>query len=248
MHKVYFRFYEELNDFLPLEKRKIRFEHIYLDRTSVKDMIESVGVPHSEIDLILVNNESVDFTFIVNDGDDISVYPMFESIDISNIQHLRAKPLRKPKFILDVHLGKLTRYLRMLGIDSSYRNNYLKEELIKSSLVEKRTILTKDRNLLKRNEVTHGYWIRNEDSTEQVKEVIQRFDLKNEIKEFTRCLDCNQPLQMVNKSEIEKELPPKVIEFHKEFYRCTICQHNFWKGSHYLGMKKIIESFTTGNS
>jgi hypothetical protein len=94
--KAAFRFYEELNDFLPADKKKIRFDHEFIDRTSVKDMIESLGVPHSEIDMILVNGRSVDFNHLVQDGDDISVYPVFESIDISDIQHLRKSPLRLP--------------------------------------------------------------------------------------------------------------------------------------------------------
>ena len=120
MKTVYFRFYEELNDFLPSEKRKTRFEHHFINRTSVKDMIEAFGIPHTEIDLILVNGKSVDFNYVINDGDNVSVYPVFESLDISDVQHLRPKPLRKPKFILDVHLGKLARSLRMLGFDVLY--------------------------------------------------------------------------------------------------------------------------------
>ena len=120
MHKIFLRFYEELNDFLPEEKRKKRFLHQYIDRTSVKDLIESLGVPHTEIDLILVNGKSVSFKYLINDGDDISVYPVFESIDITGLQHLRPKPLRDPKFIADVHLGRLARYLRMLGFDTLF--------------------------------------------------------------------------------------------------------------------------------
>ncbi|MCX6152189.1 MAG: twitching motility protein PilT [Ignavibacteriales bacterium] len=243
IHKAYFRFYEELNDFLPAEKRKIKFTHEFIDQTSIKDMIESLGVPHTQIDLILVNSCSVDFEYLVQDKDDISVYPVFESIDISGIQHLRNKPLREPKFILDVHLGKLARHLRMLGIDASYRNNFLKEELVNSSLEEKRTILTKDRNILKRNEITHGYWIRNDNPVEQVKEIILRFDLKNEIKEFTRCLECNNLLTEVHKSDIENELPPMVKEIQNEFFQCPVCKRIFWKGSHYKKMKALIKKF-----
>lgn len=244
MHKVYLRFYEELNDFLPEEKQKVRFEHSYIDRTSVKDMIESFGVPHSEIDLILVNGKSVDFNYLINDSDDISVYPVFESIDISYIQHLRSKPLREPKFILDIHLGKLARYLRMLGIDSAYKNNYSKKDMIKISLQEKRTILTKDSNLLKNKEITHGYWIRSKNPKEQTKEVIRRFDLRNNFKEFTRCLVCNQILIKADKSEIEQKLPPKVKEHHDEFYQCPGCGLIFWKGTHYIKMKDLIDSIT----
>jgi hypothetical protein len=131
MKKLYFRFYEELNDFLPEEKRKTQFNHNYIDRGSVKDVIESFGIPHTEVDLILVNGDSVRFDYLINDGDDISVYPVFESLDITNAQHLRPKPLRNPKFIADVHLGKLARYLRMMGFDVLYKNDFDDNEIVK---------------------------------------------------------------------------------------------------------------------
>jgi uncharacterized protein with PIN domain len=241
LKKVILRFYEELNDFLPPSKRKRRFEHSFIDRTSVKDMIESLGVPHTEIDLILVNGNSVDFSYLINDGDDISVYPVFESLDITNLQRLRAKPLRKPKFILDVHLGTLSKYMRMLGFDTLYKNNYKDEEIVKISLKEKRAILTKDRGILKRSEVTHGYWIRGSQTSEQLIEVIKRFDLKEQIKEFSRCLKCNSLLKKIPRGQIIDRLPRKVKEYQQEFYYCENCDKIFWKGSHYTRMKGIIE-------
>ena len=183
MHKIHFRFYEELNDFLPEEKRKVCFAHNYIDRASVKDVIESLGIPHTEVDMILVNSNSVGFDYLINEGDDISVYPVFESLDISDVQHLRPKPLRNPKFIADVHLGKLTRYLRMIGFDVLYENNFEDDEIVKISLEEKRAILTKDLGILKRSEVTHGYWVRCSIVKEQVVEIVKRFDLKKLIKE-----------------------------------------------------------------
>ncbi len=246
MHKVYIRFYEELNDFLPEEKRKTRFVHNYIDRTSVKDLIESLGVPHTEVDLILVNGKSVGFDYLINDGDYISVYPVFESLDISDVQHLRPKPLRTPKFIADVHLGRLARYMRMTGLDVLYDNSYDDEQIVKISLKERRAILTKDRGILKRSEVTHGYFVRSTKVKEQLKEVIKRFDLKNEIKEFTRCIECNTKLKRINKSKIINELPPKVAEWHNEFYRCPGCDKIYWKGSHYKRMLSVIKELNAG--
>jgi uncharacterized protein with PIN domain len=231
MKTAYFRFYEELNDFLPEEKKKSRFEHPFMGRASIKDMIESMGVPHSEIDLILVNGKSVNFFYAVNDKDEISVYPVFESFDISDVQHLRPKPLREPKFVLDVHLGKLARYMRMFGFDTAYKNNFTDDDLIKISLNEKRTILTKDREILKRNDVTHGYWVRNKNPEEQVKEIIERFDLKDQVKEFTRCIECNASLEPIEKEKIPYRLPPKVKKWHNKFYECPRCKKIYWKGS-----------------
>jgi uncharacterized protein len=242
MHKVYLRFYEELNDFLPEEKRKKRFAHQFIDRTSVKDLIESLGVPHTEIDLILGNGKSVNFKYLINDGDDISVYPVFESLDISDVQHLRPKPLRKPKFVADVNLGRLTKYLRMIGLDVLYENNFDDDEIVSISLKEKRAILTKDRGILKRNEVTHGYWVRATKAGAQAKEVLERFDLQKEIKEFSRCIECNDLLEPIKKEKIINELPPKVALSQNDFFKCPSCDNIYWKGSHYLRMLTFVQS------
>jgi len=242
MHKIYFRFYEELNDFLPEEKRKVRFTHNYIDRASVKDVIESLGVPHTEVDMILVNSNPVGFGSLINEGDDISVYPVFESLDISDVQHLRPKPLRNPKFIADVHLGRLTRYLRMIGLDVLYENNFEDDEILKISLEEKRAILTKDRGMLKRNEVTHGYWVRSSKFKEQAVEIVKRFDLKKLIKEFTRCIECNTMLKSISKQEIIDELPPKVSKSQTEFSRCPSCKKLYWKGTHHHRMLSFIKT------
>ena len=242
MHKIYFRFYEELNDFLPEEKQKVRFTHNYIDRASVKDIIESLGAPHTEVDLILVNGKSVGFDYLINDGDDISVYPVFESLDITNVQHLRPKPLREPKFIADVHLGKLTRYLRMMGFDVLYKSDFDDKEIVNLSLTELRAILTKDRGILKRSEVTHGYWVRSTKIKEQVIEVIKRFDLKNIIKEFSRCITCNSVLKPISKNEIIDDLPPRVSRSQADFSRCSACKKNYWKGTHHQKMLSFIQS------
>jgi uncharacterized protein len=160
--------------------------------------------------------------------------------DIPIVTHLRPAPLRNPKFIADVHLGKLARYLRMIGIDTLYSNNYSKEDLIIISLKERRAILTKDRNLLKRNEITHGYWIRNEDAIEQVKEVIERFDLGRMLNEFSRCMECNTTLEKIDKPKIENKLPQKVKALQNEFYKCPSCGKIYWKGTHYERMKNLV--------
>lgn len=242
MKTIHLRFYEELNDFLPEEKRKIRFTHNYIDSPSVKDVIESYGIPHTEIDLILVNGKSVGFNYLVNAGDDISIYPVFESLDITDIQHLRPKPLRNPKFIADVHLGRLARYLRMMGFDVIYKNDFDDKEIITLSLSERRAILTKDRGILKHKEVTHGYWIRSTKVKEQIIEVTKRFDLANNIKEFSRCIECNSLLVKTDKDKILNELPPKVALSQEEFYTCPECKKNYWKGTHHQKMLSFIQS------
>lgn len=243
--KITIRFYEELNDFLPSEKRKKRFVHKFIDRTSIKDLIESFGVPHTEVDLILVNGKSVSFKYLINDGDDISVYPVFESLDISDVQHLRPKPLRKPKFICDVHLGKLARNLRILGLDTFYKNDLGDKEIIEVSLSEKRTILTRDVGILRRTEVTHGYYVRNINPEKQTAEVIERFQLHKHIKPFTVCLECGTKLVRVAKREVFDLLPEKVKQHQNKFFYCVNCKKIYWAGSHFDKMNLFIKKVLT---
>ncbi len=243
MKKISIRFYEELNDFLPERKRKVRFTHRYFCRRSVKDLIESLGVPHTEVDLIIVNGSSAGFNYHVNDSDDISVYPEFESLDISKLQRLRPKPLRKPKFVLDVHLGTLARYMRMLGFDTKYENYFSDKEIIRISLKEKRAILTRDLGILKHSSVTRGYFMRNTSPQKQIEEIVNRFDMKNEIKEFTRCIDCNYFLKKIDKEKIIGRIPAKVKTIYSQFYICKKCDKVYWHGSHYEKMKLLVDKF-----
>lgn len=241
MKRASFRFYAELNDLLPTDKRHITFTHFFEHPSSVKDTIESLGVPHTEVDLILVNGESVDFSYLVQDGDHISIYPVFESIDITPLVRVRAQPLREPRFVLDTHLGRLARYLRMLGFDTLYRNDYDDEELARIASQAHRILLTRDPGLLKRSMVTHGYWIRENDPHRQAREVLQRFDLLGALAPFTRCLQCNAPLQPVSKQAILDRLPPMTQKVYTEFHRCPACERIYWKGSHYRRMQQWIE-------
>ena len=240
--KLTIRFYEELNDFLPKSYRKKRFVHNFIDRASVKDLIESLGVPHTEVDLILINGKSVSFDKLISDNDDISVYPVFESFDIKSAQHLRAKPLRKTKFVCDVHLGGLVTNLRMLGIDAFYENDLTDQIIIDVSIKERRTILTRDLGILKRKEVTHGYFVRETNPEKQTLEVLKRFQLENEIRPFTRCLECGEKLYHIAKSKIMDRLPVKAKQNQNKFYICKKCNKIFWKGSHYDNMRSFIKS------
>ena len=242
-----FRFYEELNDFLPPAKRKKEFSYHFDGNPSIKDAIEAIGVPHTEVDLILVGGRSVGFNYHLQDNDRVSVYPVFESLDISPIIRLRDAPLRRTAFILDIQLGKLTRHLRMLGFDALYRNDYEDAEIIRIALEERRIILTRDIGILKNKTVTHGYWVRSKRSEEQLKEVVRRFDLRDQIKPFSRCLICNCKVAMIDKRDIIDRLPPKTRANFDEFYHCSICDKVYWKGSHYQKMEKKIQTISSGS-
>lgn len=178
MHKhVYIRFYEELNDFLDPDKQKRDFKVPFKGAPSVKDCIENLGVPPAAVDLILVNGRSVPFSYALGNGDRISVYPVFESLDISQVSRLRKKPLRRPKFILDIDLGELAEILRTFGFDALHRSDYKKNDIVELSLTENRTILTRNRDLLSIKEVVRGYLVKQSNPPEQFKEVVNHFDL-----------------------------------------------------------------------
>lgn len=244
--RAYFRFYAELNDHLPPEQRHNTLERQFWTAAGAKDMIESFGVPHSEVELILVNGESVDFSYRVRDGDRISIYPMFESMDIAPELRVRPAPLREPKFVLDVHLGKLAAYLRMLGFDALYRSCFTDRELVQISSDERRTLLTRDRGLLKHGAVTHGYWLRATDSKQQLAEIVKRFDLAGAFRLFARCMACNGALRAASRDEVLHLIPPRIAQSHKEFQRCAACGRAYWKGTHYERMERWITELRDG--
>ncbi len=244
MKSAQFRFYAELNDFLPPSRRGMQFSRAFVGSPSVKDAIESLGVPHSEVDLVLVDGESVDFRFPLRDGARVSVYPVFESIDISPIARVRPSPLREPRFVLDVHLGRLAAYLRMLGFDVFAPTDCADAGLARISAEQRRILLTRDRNLLKRSAVTHGYWIRERVPRLQLVEVLKRFDLFQSVSPFRRCLRCNSLLEPIEKATIGERLPPRIRESHGDFRICRSCDRIYWKGSHHQRMQRLIQLVT----
>ena len=239
---VQIRFYEELNDFLPPEQRKVSFEHSFKPPGSIKDLIEALGVPHTEIDLILVNGHSVDFNYPVQDGDRISVYPVFESLDITPPTRLRPAPLRITRFVLDTHLGRLAAYLRLFGFDTLYRNDYDDPTLADISATEHRILLTRDKRLLMRRQITHGHYVRATQPRKQLLEVLTRFDLHKTQRPFTRCMHCNGEIRPVAKDEIETRLLPRTKTWYKEFWQCSQCNKIYWKGSHYQRLQQLIRA------
>jgi len=247
MSQVFFRFYEELNDYLPDEKHKVWFEYFFGEGMKIHDAIQSFGVPPSEIDLILVNQQSKSFDYLLQDGDRISVYPVFELFDLSGINRLREKPLRNPSFICDVHLGRLCKYLRMLGWDTLYSNHFTPEEMIAISLREGRIILSRSYRLTRHKEVSHSYRIRSSDSLEQVKDLISKLDLSDRINPLTRCLNCNAMLVPVDKQAVIQLLQDRTAKYYNEFFKCPDCNQIYWKGSHFENMLRFISNKIISN-
>jgi uncharacterized protein with PIN domain len=235
-----FRFYEELNDFLAPESRKRTFAHYFIGTPSVKDRIEALGVPHTEVDLVLVDQISVDFAHRLVGGERVTVYPVFERVDITGLTRLRPRPLRESSFVLDVHLGRLAGYLRLLGFDTRYRNDFDDTELVEISVSEHRIVLTRDTGLLKRAAVTHGAFLHETDPRRQLREVLDRFDLHARIAPFTRCAGCNGTLTTVSWDEARHEVPPGVAERERDFSRCRGCGHLYWPGSHLSRLRRRL--------
>lgn len=247
IHTAVFRFYEELNFFLPREWQKRDFEYEFKGNPAIKDTIEAIGVPHTEIDVILVNGESVDLNYQLREGDRVSVYPVFETLNVSPILKLREKPLREPKFICDVHLGKLATILRLLGFDTRYRNDFDDPEIIDIAQKEHRIILTCDRGILKNSAVTHGHCLHSRVALKQAEEVVNFFDIAQWAEPFTRCTVCNAEIEPVDKQDILNQLPPKVAANYDEFSRCTGCGRIYWQGSHYDKIRKKLDHILQQN-
>ncbi|MFP3755333.1 MULTISPECIES: Mut7-C RNAse domain-containing protein [Cupriavidus] len=236
-----FRFYEELNDFLAHTRRHQDIVVPCARAATVKHMIEALGVPHTEVELILVNGESVPFDRPLQDGDRVAVYPTFEAFDISPLLRVRDQPLRETRFVADAHLGGLAHLLRMTGFDTLYDNHFEDSEIARIAAEEGRIVLTRDRELLKRRGVTHGCYVRAIKSSLQVREVFRRLDLARSARPFALCLDCNVPLHRIDKSDVDGRVPEGVLARHARFVTCTHCRRVFWEGSHWRKMRALVD-------
>jgi uncharacterized protein with PIN domain len=241
-----FRFYEELNDFIARPLRRKSFSCACPPAATAKHMIETLGVPHTEVELILVNGESVGFARILEDGDRVAIYPKFEALDIRPLLAIRAEPLRTIHFIADAHLGGLAQLLRLAGFDTLYDNHYADAAIEALALAEKRIVLTRDRELLKRRTITHGCYVRSLKPKAQLSEIFGRLDLAGSARPFRLCLACNAPLRHIDKHEVADRAPEGVLQRHTQFVTCDICHRVFWEGSHWKQMRALIEAVVDG--
>ncbi len=241
MKDVRIAFHGYLNKLLPRERRNSALRGELKDDRSIKDLIEAMGIPHTEVGRILVDGSPSTISAQLRGGEEIQVYPAF--IDIgSPLEEVTPPPMPR-RFILDVHLGTLAKYMRAMGIDTLYENCYSDEEIVETALREERTILTRDRGILKRRRVEYGYLIKSNSSREQLMEVFINFDLLPSVQPFSRCLRCNGPLRKVEKRDIAHELDPLTEKFYNEFFRCISCSSLYWRGGHWERMKVFIEDF-----
>ena len=235
------RAYAELNDFLAPESRGVMVRRPFRSHQTVKDVLEAMGIPHTEIDLILVNGDPEDFSHRPTTGDRIAAYPMFEAFDIGPTATLRPTPLRDPRFVVDVNLGRLARLLRVLGFDVWWSSEADDQSLAEISLEQQRILLTRDRGLLKRRAITHGLFVHSQQPEQQTLEVIRRLDLSERLKPLTRCVRCNGDLAAVRKDEVIDDLEPLTRLYYGEFSRCADCGRIYWAGSHYQRLLGLVE-------
>jgi uncharacterized protein with PIN domain len=240
-----FRFYAELNDFFSAEQQQKTMPYRFSGHPGIKDPIEAFGVPHTEVELIIVNGQSVRFDYQLQAGDRVAVYPVFKRLDISPLLRLRERIPSDPCFILDVNLGKLARFLRLLGFDRLYRYDYHDSMVVKIAVNEQRIVLTRDRRLLHAKQIQHGYWVRAVDVESQINEVVRRFDLCRLVHPFARCLVCNGVLAPVDKTKILDHLEPKTKRYYEVFRQCINCQRIYWEGSHLENMRRRFAGLLT---
>jgi hypothetical protein len=226
-----FRFHYRLNDFLPGRKKSQWLSYDFQLSATVKDAIEAIGVPHVEVNGIRVNGNDVSFSYQLEPGDRIEVFPF--------VKH--PHPNQHVAFVLDVHLGKLARLLRLFGFDVYYDTGYSDAAIVAIALQQSRIVLTRDIGLLKYKLVQYGYWLRSQQPEEQLTEVLTRFALCDAVHPFSRCIACNGAIVEVVKERIVHLLPPNTKKIFTEFYQCSQCDKVYWKGSHYENMLRRIE-------
>ncbi len=236
-----FRFYEELNDFLPPLLRQRDFERPCSHAATVKHTLEALGVPHTVVELILINGESAGFEQILREGDRVAVYPTFEAFDITPLLQLRDHPLRVTRFIADRHLGGLARLLRVTGFDTLWDTRFGHDAIAEVAARDHRIVLTRDWELLKRDDITHGCFVRARHSALQLREIFERLDLARSARPFTLCMHCNAPLRKVDKSWVQQRVPAPVFDCYERFANCDLCGRIFWEGLHWQGMLAVLD-------
>ncbi len=246
MAECTFRFYDGLCDFLARERKGREFGYSFTGTPSVKDTIEATGVPHAEVDLILIDAEPADFCALLEGGERVAVYPAFTNLDVAPEHRLIPPPPDVYRFVLDVHLGRLARYLRLAGFDTLYSNNYSDRKIVELAQRDERVVLTRDTGLLKHNAVTRGYWPRNTAPKQQLTEVVERFGLHPHFTPFSRCMMCNGLVRTAKLSEVRDRIPTRIAQDFDRFSVCDDCGRVYWSGSHYDKLAALLEEYAAG--
>ncbi|MCF8104974.1 MAG: Mut7-C ubiquitin/RNAse domain-containing protein [Desulfohalobiaceae bacterium] len=237
-----------LNYFLANDKPSNRIRYPLKRRASVKDLIESLGPPHTEIGEIRANSCQVDFDFIVSGGDVLVVKPNVPPVDPCRSTILRPEPLAALRFVVDVNVGKMAMLMRSLGFDTAYHWTWRDKKIAALAHEESRIVLSKDIGLLKRKKVTWGLFVRAAEPDAQLREVLNFFGLHPPFDLFSRCLRCNSLLRKVDKQAIIHRLEPKTRKYFQEFSICPDCRRIYWAGSHQEKLLRRIEAAVGGEN
>jgi uncharacterized protein with PIN domain len=239
MPTAFFHLHAELNDFLPRAQKGQPIRQDFQGSPAVKHLIEALGIPHTEVQSLTIHGQPALITDQITEDAVIEIFPPSKPVELGPNEPT-------PTFILDIHLGRLAAYLRMLGFDVLYEQNLEDAALALQSAAQNRILLTRDRRLLMRKAVERGYWVRSLEPEEQAVEVLRRFGLSERIHPFHRCLICNHPLEPVAKQEILHQLEPLTRQHFQEFHRCPACGQIYWKGSHYDRMQRLLNRLLQG--
>lgn len=241
LNKAFFKFIGNINDFLEEENKFKKIEYLFNNPPSLKDAIEALGVPHTEVSHIKMDGKSADFSERLTDKQEVEVYSLEKCRD-KGLETFKYKP-ELIRFIVDENVSKLSKYLRMMGFDSLIYYGISDKEIVDIAFEQERIILSRDIGLLKRKKAIYGYWLRSTKINEQILEIFQRYELISMIKPFSLCLVCNQNIYPVKKERIIHLLEKGTIKDYEEFYQCSDCEKVYWKGSHYQNMIENIAKF-----
>lgn len=244
MTNATFRFYARLNAFLPVERRGQAFRCTCAESATAKHMIEALGVPHTEVALVLVNGTPAGLDWPIEEGDRIAMYPKFEQLDIGALAVIEPLPPGPPRFVADAHLGGLARLLRMAGFDTLYDNHFEDAAMAELANRERRVLLTRDRALLMHRMVLHGCYVHAIKPQAQLRELYQRLDLAAHARPFSLCLSCNVRLHEADRQAVLDRVPPRVQARHSRFLGCGQCDRIFWEGTHWQDMRALLDSLT----
>lgn len=232
MH-IFINFHEQLNFFLKDRHKGRSIKYPLTRRASVKDIIESFGIPHTETGCILFNNTLVDFSFVPESCGTLQVDAILEPFKLLQPSLLRPKPADNIKFIADVNVIKLGRLLILLGFDVVFSSSWSDKNIADMADKTGRIVLTRDTGLLKRSKIVFARRIRADLPYDQLVETIRFFGLAPLISLFSRCTQCNRKLNPVPKKEVLHLLEPKTKLYFNSFFQCPECKKVFWRGSHY---------------
>jgi hypothetical protein len=213
-----------------------------LRAASLKDAIEALGVPHTEVGRLTVDGRETDFGHRLAPGQEIGVFAVRGPVDVTRTHALRPAALARVAFVVDANVGGLAPLLRTLGLDTAYGRDWGDARIARVAREEGRIVLTRDRGLLKRSEVVHGRLVRARDPLEQLTEVLALYGLRGPFRAFGRCLRCNAVLRPVSKAEVLDRLEPLTKKHYDEFSQCPGCGRVYWRGSHHAAMARRLRA------